>query len=218
MPFAATYTRSKNFAALGSLFPGDLNTIQDDIGNHIVKVAPIVTVSALPGSPSDGQVVYYQSAAMAAVSVIWAFRYRAASADAKKWEFIGGAPLYAEVNTTETTASTTYTDVATVGPSITAPLLGVYECEYGAQMSTAAISGNTAFAGLDVNGAGAADTYSALISTAAAVSATGSVMRKSQHTINAGAVAKLTYRSSSASAGTISAARRWLAIRPLRVQ
>ena len=47
-------------------------------------------VASLPGTPYDGQEVYYQSAAMAANGVAWHLRYRAAAGGAFKWEFVGG--------------------------------------------------------------------------------------------------------------------------------
>ena len=47
-------------------------------------------VSTLPGSPTDGQIVHYQSAAMAALGIIWAFRFKQST---NKWEFVGGPPL-----------------------------------------------------------------------------------------------------------------------------
>lgn len=56
---------------------------------------PLVT--ALPGSPYDGQVILLQTAAMLAKGIVWVFRYRAFQADgvtanpsAYKWECIGG--------------------------------------------------------------------------------------------------------------------------------
>src|SRR4030095_11342304 len=51
----------------------------------------IPLVSALPGSPFDGQEIYYL--ADATNSVIWHLRYRAGSSSAYKWEFIGGMYL-----------------------------------------------------------------------------------------------------------------------------
>jgi microcystin-dependent protein len=50
-------------------------------------------VTTLPASPIDGTEVYYQ--ADSTNGVIWHLRYRAASASAYKWEFVGGAPMTA---------------------------------------------------------------------------------------------------------------------------
>jgi hypothetical protein len=54
--------------------------------------APAAVVTSLPVSPVDGQVAYLQPSGLAAKGVVWAMRYRAASASAYKWEFVGGCP------------------------------------------------------------------------------------------------------------------------------
>lgn len=54
------------------------------------------------------------------------------------WEFVGGPPLMAtEVATSQSTTSTSYTDLATTGPDVTVPLHGVYQAEFGCLISTA---------------------------------------------------------------------------------
>ena len=93
------------------------------------SAAPSDILTALPGSPIDGQVIYYN--ADSTNGVVWQLRYRSASASAYKWEFIGGSPLVSTVVTSETTTSTSFTDLATVGPSITVPLAGDYDVEIG---------------------------------------------------------------------------------------
>jgi hypothetical protein len=55
--------------------------------------ASIPLVSTLPGSPVDGQEVYYQDSQMAAIGAVWHLRYRAASASIYKWELVGGGKL-----------------------------------------------------------------------------------------------------------------------------
>jgi hypothetical protein len=86
-------------------------------------------VSSLPASPIDGQVVDYL--ADATNGIIWRFRYRAASASAYKWEFVGGASLHNEVLTAsgENVTSTVYAAITTPGPSLTLPLAGDYDIE-----------------------------------------------------------------------------------------
>jgi hypothetical protein len=86
-------------------------------------------VTSLPANPIDGQECYFQ--ADATNGVVWHLRYNAASASAYKWEFLGGSPLRATVNTDETfTAGATYVDCATVGPQITLPLVGDYSYNF----------------------------------------------------------------------------------------
>jgi hypothetical protein len=95
-------------------------------------------LSSLPGSPYDGQEIYYS--ADPTNGVIWHFRYRSASGSIYKWERVGGPQLFANVLTAESTASAAYVDLTTVGPSITAPLAGEYEASIHAAMSTAGSS------------------------------------------------------------------------------
>lgn len=72
----------------------------DDVAPTWTSGVPFVTT--LPTNPVDGQEVYYQVDATA--GIIWHLRYRAASASAYKWEFIGGPPL--TVKSTGAQAST----------------------------------------------------------------------------------------------------------------
>lgn len=103
MPFSGTtYTRTKTFANGGNLIPSDLNGIQDDLGNEIgvirgnittinTKVWP-ATVTALPGSPVDGQEIFY--VADSTLGIIWHLKYRSASTSIFKWEFVGGSDIF----------------------------------------------------------------------------------------------------------------------------
>ena len=85
--------------------------------------------TSLPGSPSDGDMIAF--AADATNGVIWHLRYRSAASGSYKWEFLGGPPLWAEVLTFETaTVGGSYSDFATVGPSVTVPLAGDYLLDY----------------------------------------------------------------------------------------
>jgi hypothetical protein len=110
-------------------------------------------VSALPSSPIDGQEVYF--AADAANGVIWHLRYRAASASAYKWEFLGGAPLVHRIDTDEQLAAGTaaYVDAPTVGPTLTTPLAGDYiydagfGCYTGSTTTTVSVTGSVHVAG-----------------------------------------------------------------------
>lgn len=84
-------------------------------------------VSALPGSPFDGQEVYY--AADPANGVYWHLRYRSGATGSYKWEFVGGPPLAAEsIALTSLTAAAAGIWGAMAAPiSITLPLGGDYD-------------------------------------------------------------------------------------------
>ena len=73
-------------------------------------VPPTDIVSALPGSPFDGQEIYYQNAAMATAGTVWHLRYRSGGGT-YKWEFLGGPPIIA-TNGTAGTVSSSGTAVA----------------------------------------------------------------------------------------------------------
>lgn len=174
---------------------------------------PPTYVTSLPGSPYDGQVVYYQSAAMATLGVVWQLRYRATASGSYKWEFIGGSPLNDFIFTSEATSSATYVDLATVGPSVTIPLAGDYEWSWGAliQVSAAAFSdagiavmnpSNATFSHEVYFGSGTANEGSSVASTRVlTVTATGTY--------------KLRYLSGAANARNFM--RRFLRATPIRV-
>ena len=102
------------------------------------SAAPSDILTALPGTAIDGQVIYYN--ADSTNGVVWQLRYRSASASAYKWEFVGGSPLVSTVIASESTTSTSFTDLATVGPSITVPLAGDYDVEIGGYTNSSGAS------------------------------------------------------------------------------
>jgi len=164
--------------------------------------------TALPGAPYDGQEVYFE--ASASLGVYWHLRYRSASASTYKWEFLGGPPLYAEVLTSESTTSTTYVDLATVGPSLTLPLAGEYEIVLDVHITPAS---NPGWAAVKLGTASTSDTDGVVLASAAIQ---GSLGRTIIRTLTVpSAVVKVQYRMNAA--GSMSAARRNLSIRPVRV-
>lgn len=112
--------------------------VQENFDRLAITVGPLAQdsptrVTALPASPFDGQEIYY--VADDTNGVVWHFKYRSASASSYKWEFVGGSALTARVNTFETLSAgtfNTFRDLATTGPSVTAPLAGDYLLDFGA--------------------------------------------------------------------------------------
>lgn len=104
--------------------PRDIQALASRL--DIVAGGPLVT--SLPGSPVDGQEAYYL--ADAANGIVWHLRYRAASGSAYKWEFLGGASLYAErmIEDTIAVAAGSWSG-APNDPIITVPLGGDYRVE-----------------------------------------------------------------------------------------
>ena len=112
--------------------------------------------STLPGSPYDGQEIYYQNAAMATAGIVWHFRYRAGGGT-YKWEAVNSpTAIYAEVTTNQFIGSSSYTDLATAGPSITLPLAGDYDVTVGGSISSGA-SGVIAYMSYQIGGTAAND-------------------------------------------------------------
>lgn len=99
----------------------------------VVTAPAIPVVTALPGSPTDGQEIFLQTAAMATARMVWHLRYRAA-ATTYKWEFVGGPPCFAQyVNGSG--ASVASFDTFAEGLQLPAiPAAGVYILELGFRM------------------------------------------------------------------------------------
>lgn len=89
--------------------------------------------TTLPGSPTNGQEAILVDSTTNP-TYAWSFRYNSSSAHTDKWEFIGGADADVEVETSQSTSSVSYVDLATVGPSFTLPRAGVYTFGYGASV------------------------------------------------------------------------------------
>lgn len=179
-----------------------------------LNAAPAL-VTSLPGSPFDGQEIYFS--ADPTNGVVWHLRYRSASGSSYKWEYVGGSELAAEVSTVDSLANVggTYTDFATVGPSVTVPLAGDYEVSLGADVALA-----SAAQAVDIApkfGAAAVDTLDR-IAHWAGTGVTGgrdSPARTIRRTVTSASTAiKLQY-TSNAAAGA--ASRRFLRVRPVRV-
>jgi hypothetical protein len=166
-------------------------------------------VTSLPGSPFDGQMIHY--VADATNGVVWPLVYVSASASTHKWEAIGPTPLTAQVLTLETTLSSSFADLATVGPSVTVPLAGDYLIELAANFRTDATG--TALVAVKL-GAAATSADDGLANTFANSFVPGSRTIR-RNGLAANAVLKLQYQTSGT--GTGSFQRRNLAVWPIRV-
>jgi len=104
---------------------------QIDTTNLAAGITTPAVVAALPGSPVDGQQIYLL--ADATNGVVWHLRYRAASASAYKWEFVGGGLLQVTNSATRTGTSagisSTMAIGAVAGNTVTVPLAGDYDID-----------------------------------------------------------------------------------------
>ena len=113
----------------------------------------ITQVTALPGSPFDGQLIVFTDSTTVP-TYVWQLRYNANSASAYKWEFIGGSNFMSAETDVTFANNTTYT-MTNSPAAILAPLGGEYDVIISgtAQRQT----GNIAYWSYNTNGAGAAD-------------------------------------------------------------
>ena len=169
-------------------------------------------VDALPASPADGQELYFQRGAMAAAGVVWHLRYNAASSSPFKWEVLSGTPLLSEVAASETTTSTSYADLATVGPAITAPITGDYVMAFGAGLGSS--TGVTVRASVAFSAAQAVNADNILILTGVAGAAGQSSRTLAPKTVVGGQPVKLVYDTDG---GTATIQKRWLSLMPVRI-
>lgn len=170
------------------------------------------TVTALPGNQADGTVIRYKATAVAtgaASNVWWTLAYDATDA---YWYPVGApSPLTAEIDAAagETTASTSYTNLATSGPGFTLPLAGDYLFTYGCFAFDT--STNAAIMSVDF-GSGAADADEVLVTGTGAISV-ARTRRKTGFAASSAILSK--YRTGPA--GTATFAFRWLTATPIRV-
>jgi hypothetical protein len=121
-------------------------------GDTLQTIAGVPTWSAsvaapgyattLPGSPTNGQEAILVDSTTAP-TYHWRFRYNSSSSSSYKWEFIGGTPVHVRISTAESTASSSYGDLATVGPSFTLPNAGDWDIAASFTQSTRTTDGHS---------------------------------------------------------------------------
>lgn len=136
-----------------------LKGAKGDTGPQGPPAPAIALVTSLPGSPSDGQEVYYQATdGDGTSSVIWHLRYRAGSSQPYKWEFVGGGKLVVEravnIGAASGSAYTTYD----TGPALALPLAGVYDIEVYSQSAQVENVGNQGWISYQIGATAAVDT------------------------------------------------------------
>lgn len=186
---------------------GPFTDLKTFLNNRIAAVPTLV--SSLPVSPVDGQEIYFQ--ADGTNGIIWHLRYRAASASAYKWEFVGGADLATPVLGAIVVGTST---VALSGQTITAPLAGEYRLEFGAMLLQ---PNNSSMIQVIPYVGGVASSSSARLST---VNATGmtdyTAVMSVANTLVLTATQVVDLRAISTGAGA-NAYQPWMRLRPVRV-
>lgn len=174
-----------------------------------VREASMGRSTTFPASPVDGDIHVYP--ADTTNGVMWHFMYNSGSASAHKWEFIGGSPLYAEVETDEATASTTYAALTTAGPSIALPKAGDWIVEQGCHTRSSITAQN--FMGYDIGGTGAVDADAVGIHDPLATAVVEGYRKRRKQGLTAVTLTSK-YR---VTGGTSNFQKRWMAVTPIRL-
>jgi len=203
----SAFMRRDNSGANNALYAKTTGPSQNTGWQAFSAAAAPTPSTTLPANPSNGQ----QAILVDSTSAPTYFEYSTAAA---KWLFIGGSPATAKVDTSETTTSASYTDLTTVGPSITVPRAGTYEISGGCGI----IGSNgqaVTYASLKVGAAATADAQMmSQIGSFGGGGSTGGTSRVFTVTANANDVLKMQYKTA---AGTATFAYRTLAVRPVTV-
>jgi len=198
--------------ALPFPIPDDTVDIPRDIKALADKLDPLVPTipygTSFPASPANGQLAVLVNSTTDPVWQ-WLFRYNANSTSPYKWEFIGGSDHVNIVTAGEATSSTSFADLATVGPSFNVPRSGEYHIDGSVRVNANNIQGQI---GLKVGAATTVDVGSVLI-VGTAIDIQVSIY-PTVYIATAGDVAKFQYRVNS---GSATFSFRSLRARPKRV-
>jgi hypothetical protein len=170
----------------------------------------VPTVTSLPGSPADGDEVYYQFNRGDGTNAYWHLRYNSSTT---YWDYLGGPGIYpSQVATEQTTASTSYTTSGFTSLSTTLPLQGDYDISIGMRYwnSSAAAYG---YMSLSYNGSAPVD------SDGIANSGSSGIGDVSEHTFRkTGLGANSVTAQYKVAGGTGFFSNRWMYIAPIRVK
>lgn len=117
-----------------------------------VSALEVPTVEALPGSPSEGEEVFFQNAAMAAQGVRWRLVYNGKSASTYKWELVGGPALGSPYSGSLTLATSEVFTAIPSGPELVVPLEGEYQFGLTCRIESTEAATRTMRAVIAVNG------------------------------------------------------------------
>jgi len=120
--------------------------------------SPPTYATTLPASPVDGQEAILVDN-VTNPTYQWRFRWNAGSTSPYKWEFVGGSTYRSAVTTNETTASSSGTDLATVGPGFVCPRAGDYRVQFWANAGQTAVGCGSYIAPNPIGGAAGSGSY-----------------------------------------------------------
>ncbi len=219
------YTKARKNSGGSDFERGRLNLIEgsgititmaDDSGNNEIDVTIAASgsssyVTALPGSPVDGQECILVDST-SAPTWSWHMRFNSTTG---KWHFLGGTPGYSEVTADETSGTVgSYVALTTAGPSFAIPVAGDYDVEIGAQLHTSGAGGTVLNMSYDIGGTGAVDADATVT-----VQPSGSSPQPGQARVRrkTGLTAVTLTAKYKTSATQIGAQNRWMRVTPVKI-
>lgn len=197
---------------------GDILVWDKVLGRYLAEAAGgVQSVTALPiVDLKPGKEIILQDS-LTAPTYHWHLRYNPSSTSPYKWECIGGMPAIRVTTAVvmEQTASTTYTNLATVGPDLQLPagVGGDFSIAVGGGLWHDIVN-NRAFMSYDLGAVGAIDSDAASGSTANPISV---YKPRRKNGIASGALIRCKYRSSTGANSARFEPDRWLQVMPYRV-
>jgi len=213
------YTATNWVEGVTTLGPTNMNKIETELVylDTRIPAAALGYGTTLPGSPVDGQEAILVDSTTSP-SYQWRFRYNSSNSTAYKWEFVGGAAALNEVTASEVRlgGGTTYADITTAGPQLTAPRAGVYDVAIGAAMYNDA-GGGPAYMSYQIGATAAvdADALYALQPNGVTVAGQWNLSRVRRKTLASGDALVAKYKV--ATTGNGAYANRWMTLIPVRV-
>lgn len=191
-------------------------------GGLTSNVAPTPLASFPPVGPLDGDICVLELPStydpVGGKKIRWILSYNAGDA---VWDVIGGPSLYAEVLTLETSTSTSYGDLATVGPSITPPRPGDYEVTIGASMdivmNVAGCTGLMAYQGAGIAAASDNDAAISAQANAAVARYPGGASTRSREKTSLTTVSALVAKYRIIAGNSVDFQNRFMILRPIRI-
>jgi hypothetical protein len=177
------------------------------VSDTVPSTAPATT---FPSDPAEGDTFIYDTGTS---GVRWQFVYDTTDGTTYPWLFIGGSAMSSSVATDQSTASTSFADLATTGPDVTLPLAGDYKIEIAAAMYSS-IGGEYTLASYDVGGTAAGDDWSANHWSTTNVISHPAYMSYNWTGLSASTLVRAKYRTPS---GTANFRNRRLSATPVRV-
>lgn len=216
LALAITNAEVASGAAIAKSKLAALSIVAADIVDATIteaKLAPRVVLTALPGSPTNGQEILYQTAGMAAVGWgPWTLRYDSSLGGVSKWKILtADVRITREEGNGASGGTGGYVDFSDALPAIPLPVAGDYEAEFGASPFHSTSGGQISIVPV-ATGLPADSANEILFRSPGANSCTASMSRRISASMSG--VLKLQFTQTVAG-GIVS--HRWVAVRPLRV-